>query len=134
MIICNKATILPDTPPCTRFATQVLDVEVTKQPWKGQRETVRACDPCAGMLNRLPGLKIIGSTPIEPATPSRTRREHIEAELDDMITDLFYYDRKECEHLPVGAIEEAVKAGEITAEEIIEIVTARIRAALAGNV
>jgi len=134
MIICNKTPVLPDTSPCTRFATQTLELEVTKGPWKGERETVSVCDPCAGMLNRLLGVKTIGSTPIEPATPSRTRREHIEANLDDMIADLFYYDRKEDETLPVGAIEEAVKAGEITAEEITEIVTARIRAALAGDV
>jgi hypothetical protein len=134
MIICNKATIMPDTPPCTRFATQTLELEAAKGPSKGERAEVNVCDPCAGMLNRLPGVKVIGSTPTEPATPSRTRREHIEAELNDMITDLFYYDRKESEHLPVDAIEEAVKAGEITEEEIIEIVTARIHAALAGNV
>jgi hypothetical protein len=64
----------------------------------------------------------------------RTRREHIEVNLDDMITDLFYYDRKEDETLPVGAIEEAVKAGEITEAEIVERVSARLREALRGQV
>lgn len=64
----------------------------------------------------------------------RTRREHIEASLDDMITDLFYYDRKEDEDLPVSAIEEAVKAGEITEAEIIERVAERLREALRGEV
>jgi hypothetical protein len=64
----------------------------------------------------------------------RTRREHIEANLDDMITDLFCYDRKEDETLPIGAIEEAVKAGEITEAEIVERVSARLREALRGQV
>ena len=44
---------------------------------------------------------------------------------------LFYYDRKEDEELPVGAIEEAVAAGEITADEIIRHFARQVRAALA---
>lgn len=64
----------------------------------------------------------------------RTRREHIEANVDDLITDFLYYDRKEDETLPVGAIEEAVKAGEITAEEIVARFASRLRAGLGGQV
>jgi hypothetical protein len=48
------------------------------------------------------------------------RRELILATIDDAVTDLIYYDRKEDEDLPRGEIEKAVKAGEITADEIVE--------------
>jgi len=39
--------------------------------------------------------------------------------IDDLITNFLYYDRKEDESLPVGAIEQAIKKGKITADEII---------------
>lgn len=35
-----------------------------------------------------------------------------------LVVDFLYYDRKEDEDLPRGAIEDAIKSGEITAEEI----------------
>jgi len=38
----------------------------------------------------------------------------------DCVRDLLYYDRKECEDLSVGAIQEAVKNGELTKEDIVE--------------
>lgn len=38
----------------------------------------------------------------------------------DLVADLLWYDRKEDEDLPRGAIEKAIEDGEITAEEIIE--------------
>lgn len=37
-----------------------------------------------------------------------------------MVSDLLYYNRKEDEDLPVGAIEQAVKDGVITVEELVE--------------
>lgn len=37
----------------------------------------------------------------------------------DSVADFLYYDRKEDEDLPKGAIEEAIKNGEITADDII---------------
>ncbi len=40
--------------------------------------------------------------------------------IDDSISKFLYYDRKEDEDLPVGAIEEAIKLGEITYGEIVE--------------
>ncbi len=49
-----------------------------------------------------------------------TRKETILASVDDALSDFLYYDRKEDEDLPRGQIEEAVKAGEITVDEIIE--------------
>jgi hypothetical protein len=137
MQTCNKNHLFKSglsLPSCTRFATQRLELEATRGSAKGARVTSDVCDPCAGMLNRTPGIKIVASTPIPPATPTRTRRERIEANLDDMITDLLYYDRKDDETLPVGAIEDAVKAGEITVEEIVKRVAARLRVALETGV
>ncbi len=49
-----------------------------------------------------------------------SRRELILAVVSDAVTDLMYYDRKEDEELPRGAIEEAVAAGEITYEEMVD--------------
>lgn len=48
-----------------------------------------------------------------------SRKETILNTVDDAVSDLLYYDRKEDEELPRGAIEEALKAGEITVEEIV---------------
>jgi hypothetical protein len=49
----------------------------------------------------------------------RTRRQKIFDVVSDSVTDLLYYDRKEDDELGVGGIEEAVAAGEITADEIV---------------
>lgn len=49
--------------------------------------------------------------------PQRTRRDEIEATVTGMVADFLYYDRED-ESLPVGAIEEAIKANEISAAEI----------------
>ena len=40
--------------------------------------------------------------------------------IDDSIAKFLYYDRKEDEDLPVGAIEEAIKSGDITYGEIVD--------------
>lgn len=49
-----------------------------------------------------------------------TRRDWILASVADLASSFMYYDRKEDEDLPRGAIEEAVAAGEISTEEIVE--------------
>lgn len=46
-------------------------------------------------------------------------REKILGHVGDLVSDFLYYDRKECEDLPLGAIERAVKDGVITKEEIV---------------
>ena len=46
--------------------------------------------------------------------------EIIENTIDDLISNFLYYDRKEDEDLPVGAIQKAIKEGEITKEQIIK--------------
>lgn len=49
----------------------------------------------------------------------KTKLERIQDLISDSVTDLLYYDRKEDSDLPPGEIERMVKAGEISAEEII---------------
>lgn len=50
---------------------------------------------------------------------AKTRRQRIIDIVTDSIAGMMYYDRKEDEDLPRGAIEEAVAAGEITVEEMV---------------
>lgn len=50
----------------------------------------------------------------------KTRRQNIEDTLDDLVSNFLYYDRKEDEDLPRGAIEEAVEAGEITVDDMVK--------------
>jgi hypothetical protein len=47
-----------------------------------------------------------------------SRRQIILNVIADQIADLLYYDRKADEALPVGAIEAAIKAGEITKHDM----------------
>jgi hypothetical protein len=56
-------------------------------------------------------------------------REKILDVLTDMVSDLLYYDRKEDSSLPVGSIEEAVKQGEITLDEML----AHVRQQMTGS-
>ena len=65
-----------------------------------------------------------------PPRKEKTRRQRIIDNITDGMADLFYYDRKEDEDLPRGAIEEAVHLGEITAEEMIKIWSDELRKAL----
>lgn len=51
----------------------------------------------------------------------RTRREIILATVKDAALDLMVYDRQEDDYLLLGDIERAVKAGEITWDEIVEM-------------
>lgn len=46
------------------------------------------------------------------------RKNHILKMMEDVVSDLMYYDRKEDEDLPLESIEEAIAAGEVTVEEI----------------
>jgi hypothetical protein len=51
--------------------------------------------------------------------PVENRRQVIFETLSDTVSRFLYYDRKEDEALPVGRIEEAIKNGWITVEEIV---------------
>lgn len=44
----------------------------------------------------------------------------------DLVSAFTYYDRKEDEKLPRGAIEDAIARGEITVDEIVEHFRARL--------
>lgn len=58
---------------------------------------------------------------------STKRREALEATLSDMASKILYYDRKEDDLLPVGAIEEMVLNGEVTIDEILKWISDPIR-------
>ena len=47
-----------------------------------------------------------------------SNKEKILNSFDDVLSDWLYYDRKECEDLPVGFIEECFKNGEVNIDEI----------------
>lgn len=61
----------------------------------------------------------------------KTRREKIINVLDDHLSKLIYYDRKEDEELGVGDIERAIIAGEITVNELIELFRLGLETAVA---
>ena len=48
------------------------------------------------------------------------RRRHIENCISDLVGSFLYYDRKEDEELPRGAIEAAIEAGEISVTEMAD--------------
>ena len=60
-----------------------------------------------------------------------TRREIIIANLDGSIGDLLYYGREEDETLPIGSIPDAIKEGEITVQEMIDVWSAALVLGLA---
>lgn len=55
-----------------------------------------------------------------------TRRELILGYMRDLAADFLYYDRKEDEDLPLGEIEAAVAAGELSYAEIAEAFRAEL--------
>lgn len=54
----------------------------------------------------------------DPPPPHAIRKD-IEATLDDMVSNLLYYNRKEDDDLPPGAIEAAIADGVISVDEIV---------------
>ncbi len=62
-----------------------------------------------------------------------SRREQILAYISDEIADFLYYDRKEDEDLPRGVIEETVRSGELTVEEIGEAFIKYFRAGVSDE-
>lgn len=53
-------------------------------------------------------------------------REIIIDTVKDLAGDFMYYDREEDEELPRGAIEQAIKDGVITVDEIVEVFRSEI--------
>ena len=50
--------------------------------------------------------------------------------ISDLVVNFLYYDRKEDEELPRGAIQEAVANGEISIDEMISAFAAELREGL----
>ena len=50
----------------------------------------------------------------------KDRRQYILDTVSDLVGAFLYYDRKEDKDLPRGAIQEAIRAGEISVDEIID--------------
>lgn len=63
---------------------------------------------------------------MQPEIREPSRREHIMATIEDLVADFLYYDRKEDEDLPVGEIELAIEAGEISFDEIVDTFRAQL--------
>lgn len=62
--------------------------------------------------------------------PTRYAAEALKR-VDGLVDGFLYYDRKEDETLPVGAIEKAITLGLLTVDQIVEMFDTRVRAALA---
>lgn len=50
----------------------------------------------------------------------KTRRQRILDRADDLAGNFLYYDRKDDEDLPPKSVEEAVAAGEVTVDEVVD--------------
>ncbi len=51
---------------------------------------------------------------------NKSTKEHVMGVIDDLISDFLYYDRKEDEDLPRGVIEESIKNGEFTVDDLVQ--------------
>lgn len=49
-----------------------------------------------------------------------SRKDKVLALVEDAVTDLMYYDRKESEDFPAGSIQEMLGSGEVTVDEMVE--------------
>jgi len=58
-------------------------------------------------------------------------KQLLEGYITDLISDFLYYDRKEDDDLPCGAIEKAIKDGEITIDDICNMFRKEIEEGLA---
>jgi len=63
----------------------------------------------------------------------KTTRENIKTTISDLVLNFVYYDRKEDEELPVGAIEKAIQAGQISQEEIVAYFRQQLGEKLGGR-
>lgn len=77
------------------------------------RPPIHPCPECGGTK-----LIIISHKKKEP--PTIDLKEEILNTIDASVSNFLYYDRKEDEDLPRGAIEKALKDGTITMDEITE--------------
>ena len=68
-----------------------------------------------------------------PAPPSDARRKHVLDSASDGCVRFLYYDRKADESLPVFAIEDALIAGEVTVDEIVDTWRKQLEASVASR-
>lgn len=61
-------------------------------------------------------------------------REQIFLNLDELVSDFLYYDRREDEDLPLGKIEEMVAAPWVTIGEMAAFFEARLRERIPGGI
>jgi len=64
---------------------------------------------------------------LEKYLSTTVRKDVILGVVGDLVANFMYYDRKEDECLPRGAIEKAIEVGAITEDEIIEKFASEIR-------
>ena len=64
---------------------------------------------------------------LEKYLTTTVRKDVILGVVGDLVADFMYYDRKEDDCLPRGAIEKAIEVGAITEDEIIEKFASEIR-------
>lgn len=57
-------------------------------------------------------------------------KDNILGAVEDLVSNFLYYDRKEDENLPLDAIDDAIKNGDITIDEIVNKFTEALRAGL----
>lgn len=62
-----------------------------------------------------------------------TPRDKILGYMEDMISDFLYYDRKEDEDMPRDYIEDAIKRGDLTIEEIVAEFDKQLRKGLSAS-
>ena len=48
------------------------------------------------------------------------KKEYLQLVISDLLSDFLFYDRKECDVLPVGEIENMVEYAEVTVDEIVD--------------
>lgn len=61
-----------------------------------------------------------------------SKRESIINTITDLVSDFLYYDRKDDEELGRGAVETAIRRGDITIDEIVKVFRGRLEDHMAG--
>jgi hypothetical protein len=59
--------------------------------------------------------------------------KNIDYNIKDLIFDFLFYDRKEDEDLPLGAIEKAIEDGNFTSEDIVNLFRKHLNEALSDD-
>lgn len=71
--------------------------------------------------------------PTEPIDEAEPVADLIANTISDLVVNFLYYDRKEDEDLPVGAIEDAVESGEVSVDGMVETFRAELTKGLSHD-